>query len=353
MAQAIWADDFARSVPDIEEDDDEELWHVRMSSDDVKVLSLTRLDDLFRLSLVDESTLVWQPGMKSWLPLGVVAGLEPDSAAPTVPRALPPPTPPPRPVVQPLEPFGLVSAPQPLPTPVVAKPIATAPLRYQVPESVRPITISDIHTFDERGGGFGRWVLALAMIAGLAVTLYRNDVVRNLARSARLDGVYAKLEGALGGPSFGTPRSVETLTAAALTLPETNAAPSPSAAPAAAPPPSSPAAPSAERATEKAAEPAGKGTPAVVSLESLPLEGAAPADKTAAPAARPAVTEKAAPAAKSEPEKPSGPPTLDDAIRSAVGPRAGKAKAAAPASAPAKKTRRGGASDFDPLNPKL
>ena len=86
MAQAIWADEFARSVPDIEEDQDEDLWHVRMSPDDVKVLSLTRLDDLFRLSLVDAETEVWQPGMKSWVPLGVVAGIEDEE--PAKPRTL-------------------------------------------------------------------------------------------------------------------------------------------------------------------------------------------------------------------------------------------------------------------------
>src|SRR5262245_8158315 len=129
MAQAIWADEFARSVPDIEEDDDDSgLWHVRMSSDEVKVLSTTRLDDLFRLPLVDTETRVWQPGMKSWTPLGEVAGLEEDDAPTTVPRPPTPPTPPrpvpPRPVVQPLEPFGLVSAPRPLPP--APKPIQPA-----------------------------------------------------------------------------------------------------------------------------------------------------------------------------------------------------------------------------------
>jgi len=162
MAQAIWADEFARSVPDIEEDDDEDLWHVRMSSDEVKVLSLTRLDDMFRLSLVDAETLVWQPGMKNWVPLGVVAGIEQDSEpVTTVPRPPAPPAPPrpvaPRPVVQPLEPFGLVSAPQPLS--VVPKPIATPAIKYQAPENTRPITISEIYSV-ERDGAFGRFLPA-------------------------------------------------------------------------------------------------------------------------------------------------------------------------------------------------
>jgi hypothetical protein len=347
MAQAIWADEFARSVPDIEEDEDDELWHVRMSSDDVKVLSLTRLDDLFRLSLVDESTLVWQPGMGNWLPLGQVAGIEADSSPTTVQRKLPAPPAPPRPVapLAPLDPFGMVSAPKPVPLRPVTQPVAAA-FRFDVPESTRPITISEIYPV-QQGGGFGRWLLGLAMVAGLAVTLYRNDVVRGAAHSARLDAAYAKLEQALGGPSFGTPRSVEGLTAAAaaaITLPES--LPSLSAAAQAASP-TPPAAAVQEKAPDaKSAEPS---APAVVSLDSLPVEKAtAPAEpeKSVTPSAK-----ASAPSVKAEPvvEKPSGPPSLKDAIRASVSPRSSK-----PASAPAKKRRgTGGTSDFDPLNGKL
>ncbi|HVJ14205.1 MAG TPA: hypothetical protein VM686_02145, partial [Polyangiaceae bacterium] len=258
MAQAIWADEFARSVPDIEEDQDEDLWHVRMSPDDVKVLSLTRLDDLFRLSLVDAETEVWQPGMKSWVPLGVVAGIEDEEPATTVPRPPRPPSPP-RPVVQPLDPFGMVSAPKPLP--VIPKPLAPVAITYPTPESVRPITISEIYTV-ERGGGFGRFLIGLALIAGLAVTLYRNDVVRNVAKSAQLEGVYAKVEKALGGPSFGTPQSLDKL-AAALGVSETPSMEPLAAAPLAAAIELPKAAPVTPAATPKTTQASSDSAPAV------------------------------------------------------------------------------------------
>ncbi len=366
MAQAIWADEFARSVPDIEEDDDDEgLWHVRMSSDEVKVLSTTRLDDLFRLSLVDAETLVWQPGMKSWTPLGQVAGIDDDDddAPATVPRPPTPPRPtPPRPVVQPLEPFGLVSAPRPVHiapviplAPVVAKPVQPA-VTYRPPTNVRPIMISEM--YPERRGGFGRFLLGLALITGLAVTLYRNDVVRNVAKSAKLEGVYAKLEKALGGPSFGTPQSLDRFApAAAVAAPEADAVEAPQLAAAISLPTPAPATPAAPKAAS-ASDP----SPKVVSLDSLPVEKAAAApeekaaDKTAAhaakssaPAAKSApVAKSAAPAKKAaepepvaEPEKPRK-RSLRDAIKWAVTPNT--------TFKPAKKKR---GAEFDPLNPNL
>jgi hypothetical protein len=57
---------------------DEDLWHVRIAPDEVKILSLEKLDDLFRLDVIDGDALVWQPGMDEWLPLSVVAGMGDD-----------------------------------------------------------------------------------------------------------------------------------------------------------------------------------------------------------------------------------------------------------------------------------
>jgi hypothetical protein len=59
------------------------------------------------------------------------------------------------------------------------------------------------------GGAGGRFVLALAFIVGVGVTLYRNDVLRQAAVSAGKEGTYLKVEAALGGPGFGTPRAVQ------------------------------------------------------------------------------------------------------------------------------------------------
>ena len=72
---------------------DEDLWHVRLSPDEVKVLTLDQLDDLFRLEVIEADALVWQPGMDEWLPLNVVAGLgdEDDGPSVSIPVSEPPP----------------------------------------------------------------------------------------------------------------------------------------------------------------------------------------------------------------------------------------------------------------------
>src|SRR5690242_2507272 len=69
---------------------DDDLWHVRVSQE-VKQLTLEQLDDLFRLEVIEASTLVWQPGMTEWLPLSVVAGLGDDEPeAVSIPVSEPP-----------------------------------------------------------------------------------------------------------------------------------------------------------------------------------------------------------------------------------------------------------------------
>jgi hypothetical protein len=236
--------------------------------------------------------------------------------------------------------------------PVVApKPAPVQPaVTYRLPESVRPITISEIYTA-ERGGGFGRFVLSLALIAGLAVTLYRNDVVRDVAKTAKLEAVYAKVEKALGGPGFGTPQSLDRLAPAAAAEPIADApAEEPSLAAAITLPKPAPATPAAPKAPTAA-----DGSPKVVSLDSLPVEKAAAAEEKATEKAAPVVKSSApaplkkasAPAKKApppveeaEPEKPRK-RTLRDAIKWAVTPNT--------TFKPAKKK----GSDFDPLNPSL
>src|SRR6185295_454 len=71
---------------------DDELWHVRMSPNEVKQLTLEQLDDLFRLDIIEADTLIWQPGMTEWLPLSVVAGLgEEDPEPVNIAVSRPPP----------------------------------------------------------------------------------------------------------------------------------------------------------------------------------------------------------------------------------------------------------------------
>jgi hypothetical protein len=82
-----------------------------------------------------------------------------------------------------------------------------------------------------RRGGSGAWVVALSLVVGLAVTLYRNDVVHAAASSMGQTATFMKLESALGGPGFGTPRAVEKM----MTRPKAEA--EPVAAPVATTPP--------------------------------------------------------------------------------------------------------------------
>src|SRR5437868_1398659 len=89
-AEAVSWDDWSVSHPRPIADD--EKWHVQLGPDEVKIVSLEQLDDLFRLSIVDSETQVWQSGMSQWQPLRVIAGLD-EQPAPQAKRAPPkPPT---------------------------------------------------------------------------------------------------------------------------------------------------------------------------------------------------------------------------------------------------------------------
>src|SRR5882724_3564632 len=242
VESASWDDWSASNAAPINND---EKWHVALAPGEVKIVSLEQLDDLFRLSIVDSETKVWQDGMTEWLPLGVIAGIEdqsedqtvtapkrahpkppsprsspppapPRSAAPP-PRSSPPPAPrrsappPPRPASR--APDAVASFyPQPASAaPFYPKPVVLAPVRSVTPPltSVRPLVVSQTPRAAKRGGGFGRFLLGLAALAGVGITLYRNGIVREAATSVHQEALYARLEAALGGPSFGTLRAVE------------------------------------------------------------------------------------------------------------------------------------------------
>ncbi|WP_437486833.1 DUF4339 domain-containing protein [Sorangium sp. So ce1014] len=238
-------------------DDRETLWHVAVTPDDIKVLTLEKLDDLFRLDLIDESTKIWRPGMAAWQPLGVVAGIDPAPAEsarvqgpPSASRRGPqrPPVPGsrnmesdhPTPVVSSLSSTmplagtmtieSLDSSPQHLvtrtevhapPAAMLAASRPTAPPGVpdlRAPDLRAPMLlqrdVTEVTAAAPRARDTGRaqhLMLALSVVAGLMVTLYRNDVLLDAARSAGREGVYQRIETALGGPGFGTPRSIEKL----------------------------------------------------------------------------------------------------------------------------------------------
>src|SRR6478609_2295976 len=88
-AEAVSWDEWSVNNPPPIADSDK--WHVQIAPDEVKLLSLEQLDDLYRLSIVDSETQVWQTGMTEWQPLRVIAGLdEPAPASAPLPKRAPP-----------------------------------------------------------------------------------------------------------------------------------------------------------------------------------------------------------------------------------------------------------------------
>ena len=243
---------------------DDELWHVQVSADEVKTLTLEQIDDLYRLDVIDADTRLWQDGMDEWLPLRVVAGLdEPEvvniSVPPTMPptkmgstmSSWPPPAvaaprsavsswPPPvsasgrpaavssRPVAPSSRPAANASWP---PSAAGSLPPPPAPIglfspSYAPPASVRPQMITPVPFNYPRP--LNPMPIILAAIVGLTITLYRNELLYAGARTVGQESTYLRLEAALGGPGFGTPRAVESMAKAAAALPDL---PSPPPAP--------------------------------------------------------------------------------------------------------------------------
>jgi hypothetical protein len=169
--------------------------------------------------------------------------------------------------------------------------------------------------------------MALAVVAGLAITLYRNGVLRDLAVSTRQETAFLSLESALGGPGFGTPRAIDAL----------------------------------PKATTAAAAPV-RGTELGAALGSPKLEPSQA--KTTAHA------ENSGSAAASEREsgndgssqKPNG-VSLESLVTEQVGNKQGHKKSAKASSTPPPRSRaseppkslgiRGSSNKFDPLNGKL
>ena len=414
-AEAVSWDDWSVGNPPAMVENDK--WHVQLSSDEVKIVSLEQLDDLFRLSIVDSETQVWQTGMAAWQPLRVIAGLE-EEPAPQPKRGPPkPPTrnaspsvrpapPPARADMQSVRPVAPAprSVPQPAyvapasfyPEPIMAAPASHRPAAaYAAPiafaatmpaaNSVRPLVVSQAPPMVQRGGGgFGRFLVGLALFAGVGVTAYRNDFIREGAHAAHQDALYARLEGALGGPAFGTVRALEQ-SAASQPAFEPNAdsvaairsaVPSNSPASTETPPSSMGNSPSSTGNSPSEA----RATPPVVSLESLarekkgqlaaaPLPAPTPAParaaasfvqpkqvatpapaKAKASAAPKAAVEKPAPPAPKPAQKPASEMSDRELLNAAIGQSV--MMQGAPSKAKGKAKSKGN-NEYDPLNPSL
>jgi hypothetical protein len=290
---------------------DSEIWHVLMDGNDMKRLNVDQLDDAFRLSLVDASTMVWKAGMKTWQRLGAVAGMD-DEREESITRHAPPP--PPRPMARPT-PKPPSRAPvantafHTAVTPVfqmdmlvapVFTPTLYAPDPYVLPK--RRVEIPSEIDFRRASGGvrWGRWLFALLLVTGGVLGAYRQNLLREGARKLGMETRY--LAGEHRATAFvnaKAPASVKNVLTRLALLPGPNAVTAAVVPPAATPAPAAAAATPVVEAAKPSAAANGEPEVKTVSLDSLPVLAAdAPAAKApvaAAPAVAP--TPKARPAA--------------------------------------------------------
>jgi hypothetical protein len=241
---------------------DDELWHVRMSEHEVKTLTLEQIDDLYRLDVIDADTLplrvvagldeeehvnisVPPPSMPpaklgntmSWPPPAVAApsALSSSWPPPAVSRSAPPPSVrPPAPSSRPAPPSSrgnpaafastVPTWPPGAPASASAAPAGLFSASYAPPASIRPQVVAEPYKYPRHTNPTP---IVLAAIAGLFVTLYRNEVLYAGARTVGQEANYIKLGQALGGPGFGTPRAVEPMAKAAAMLADLAPPPAP------------------------------------------------------------------------------------------------------------------------------
>lgn len=75
------------------------------------------------------------------------------------------------------------------------------------PSSLSPVSVESTEVRPQERSS--RWPVIALAAAGLLLTLYRNDLLRDAAAAAGQASLYDAIEGVIGAPGFGTPRSVE------------------------------------------------------------------------------------------------------------------------------------------------
>jgi hypothetical protein len=161
---------------------DNETWHVLMAADDMKRMNVEQLDDAFRLSLIDASTLVWQAGMQGWRRLGSIADVEddPEESIETWAAASPP-----RPATHAAQ--TQLLAPVYAPAMSAVDPFVFSQRRAELPDEV---------DFRRASGSvrWGRRLVALLLITGGVLGAYRQNLLRDGARRIGIESQYLTAE---------------------------------------------------------------------------------------------------------------------------------------------------------------
>jgi hypothetical protein len=195
----------------------DDRWHVRLPGGDVHVVDVDQLDSAFQNGLINESTLVWQPGMDAWQPLGVAAGLTNDAAPAGAPANQET-----RPTSPPALSASPPSSPQTILPPPSQRSASVTDAHYEArrssaPPSLVPVTSAsspDLSLDDDLAFAPKRSSRKLAtLVAGLAAAAVIGAVA--------LTGTNAK-------PDDGAPRAAAR-PAAVAALPEAPVAPAPRA----------------------------------------------------------------------------------------------------------------------------
>jgi len=215
-------------------------------------------------------------------------------------------------------------------------PSSQAPDPFAHTASAAFTTAPVIRAPGSRSGG-GSWVILLSLAAGAAVTLYRNDIVHAAMHSIGQEGTFVKLESALGGPSFGTPRAVQQMAAAAAAV--TASVPVSETS-------TTQGSPSTTSTSTGATSPASTG------------ESPKPAETAAPPAPKAAETSAPEPAKPAETPKPEAAKAASAPKTAAAAPRPTPHATSAPEKVDPvfktpKKGKKGKGSEYDPLNPSL
>lgn len=181
-------------------------------------------------------------------------------------------------------------------------------------------------------------MILVSLAAGAAVTLYRNDLVHAAMHSIGQEAAFVKLESALGGPSFGTPRAVEQMAAATLAL--TASAPASETTP-------------STTSTSTGASTGDSSKPAETGAAESPKPAETAAAEAPKPAEKPAAEPTKSEPSKSEPSKSASAPKTSLAVAHPAPHAASTPENVDPVFKTPKKGKKGKGSEYDPLNPSL